>query len=388
MLKEIYYLIKDRTLFYFSLSSGFSTFAYSLLVYYFPVIMNLFNISTFIIGTIYSIINFLYVILNIPLGIIVDKIGSKNALVISALIAVPLFLIMGLHIVLFFIISFLIFESIIRIINSLGIHKFILDYQNAGKAFGVFSLITSILASIGILTGGFLLQHFGVSSSIFILVSILFGISSLIRFLKLPKSKNSTYNSSKIIQLSFKYIKDKGMLLYILVSMLSSVLNLEAFYVTIYFVKYLSISLILIGIMYSSYAIIMAFLPLLFSIILSNHSKFKNLAIILSFESFIFFLIPLLYNIYIVFMLFYFWAFLVAMQNIIGFNIGKNVTRSEIRGSQIALINTFTNIFQIFYNIVVGLLFDVNPLYSFYLSGILGIISVSTIILFVLMFKV
>lgn len=35
MLKEIYYLIKDRTLFYFSLSSGFSTFAYSLLVYYF-----------------------------------------------------------------------------------------------------------------------------------------------------------------------------------------------------------------------------------------------------------------------------------------------------------------------------------------------------------------
>jgi MFS family permease len=350
--------------------------------------MNLFNISTFIIGTIYSIINFLYVILNIPLGIIVDKIGSKNALVISALIAVPLFLIMGLHIVLFFIISFLIFESIIRIINSLGIHKFILDYQNAGEAFGVFSLITSILASIGILTGGFLLQHFGVSSSLFILVSILFGISSLIRFLKLPKSKNSTYNSSKIIQLSFKYIKDKGMLLYILVSMLSSVLNLEAFYVTIYFVKYLSISLILIGIMYSSYAIIMAFLPLLFSIILSNHSKFKNLAIILSFESFIFFLIPLLYNIYIVFMLFYLWAFLVAMQNIIDFNIGKNVTRSEIRGSQIALINTFTNIFQIFYNIVVGLLFDVNPLYSFYLSGILGIISVSTIILFVLMFKV
>jgi|GEM_PF-5471947 MFS family permease len=83
MLKEIYYLIKDRTLFYFSLSSGFSTFAYSLLVSYFPVIINLFNISTFIIGTIYSTINFLYEILNIPLGIIVDKIGSKNALVIS-----------------------------------------------------------------------------------------------------------------------------------------------------------------------------------------------------------------------------------------------------------------------------------------------------------------
>jgi MFS family permease len=330
----------------------------------------------------------MYVILNLPLGFMVDRIGSRNALVFSALSAVPLFLIMGTHITIFFIISFIIFESIVRIVNSIGIRKFILDYRDAGKAFGIFSLITSILASIGILTGSFLLQYFKTSFWLFLLISILFGVSSVIRFLKLPKGENRSYKTEKIIKLSLKYFKDKNLLLYILVSMLSSGLNLETFYVTIYFVKYLSIPLTLIGFMYSTYAIIMAFLPLLFSIILSNYSNFKSLSLVLFSESFIFLIISLISNIYIIFILFYFWTLIISIQNIIGINLNKSVTRSEVRGSQIGLISTFTNIFQILYNIIVGLLFEIRPSYAFYFSSSLGIIAVGIIIFFIFLFHI
>ena len=68
MLKEIYYLIRDKNLFYFSLSSGISTFAYSLLVYYYPIIMTFLGLNTFTIGLIYSVTSLIYVILNLPLS--------------------------------------------------------------------------------------------------------------------------------------------------------------------------------------------------------------------------------------------------------------------------------------------------------------------------------
>lgn len=72
-LKEIYYIVTDKILLYFSLSLGISTFAYSMLAYYFPIVMTNLDITTFTIGIIYSIISFLYVVFNIPLGTIVDK---------------------------------------------------------------------------------------------------------------------------------------------------------------------------------------------------------------------------------------------------------------------------------------------------------------------------
>jgi len=119
-LKEVYYIVADKRLLYFSLSFGISTFDYSMLTYYFPIVMTDLDITAFAIGIIYSIISFLCAVFNISLGAIVDKIGSKNALTLSALTAVPLFLLMGTLNPLLFIISLVIFESLIRIINSLG----------------------------------------------------------------------------------------------------------------------------------------------------------------------------------------------------------------------------------------------------------------------------
>ena len=135
-LKEIYYIVTDKILFYFSLSLGISTFAYSMLAYYFPIVMTNLDISTFTIGVTYSIINFIYLVLNIPLGTIVDKIGSKNALTLSALMSIPLILLMGTLNPLLFIISLVAFESVVRIINSLGSHRFMLNYTNAGRLLG------------------------------------------------------------------------------------------------------------------------------------------------------------------------------------------------------------------------------------------------------------
>ncbi|MFP3202603.1 MAG: MFS transporter [Sulfolobus sp.] len=377
-LKEIYYIVTDKILFYFSLSLGISTFAYSMLVYYFPIVMTNLDISTFTIGVIYSIINFLYLVFNIPLGTIVDKIGSKNALTLSALMSIPLILLMGTLNPLLFIISLVAFESVVRIVNSLGAHRFMLNYTNAGKAFGVFSLITSILASIGIMLGGYLLQH-SVSRPLFTIVAILFGVSSIIRFLKLPKDENKT-EMKRSLKLGFKYLKeDRKMQVYILISMLSSGLNLETYYVIIYFVKDLLIPLTLVSILYSSYALVMAFLPLLFSVILSKRSNFKNLSILILSNSVIFFLVPLLTNIYI-FALFYAWTVISAMTIIVGYNVEQSITRREIRGTQAALISTFVNIFLIFYNAIVGFLFQITPLYSFYFTGFLGILAVFSII--------
>ena len=377
-LKEIYYIVTDKILFYFSLSSGISTFAYSMLVYYFPIVMTNLDISTFTIGVTYSIINFLYLVFNIPLGSIVDKIGSKNSLTLSALMSIPLILLMGTLNPLLFIISLVAFESVVRIVNSLGAHRFMLNYTNAGKAFGVFSLITSILASIGIMLGGYLLQH-SISRPLFTIVAILFGVSSIIRFLKLPKDENKT-EMKRSLKLGFKYLKeDRKMQVYILISMLSSGLNLETYYVIIYFVKDLLIPLTLISILYSSYALVMAFLPLLFSVILSKRSNFKNLSVLILSNSVIFFLVPLLTNIYI-FALFYAWTVISAMTNIVGYNVEQSITRREIRGTQVALISTFVNIFLIFYNAIVGFLFQITPLYSFYFTGFLGILAVFSII--------
>jgi len=377
-LKEIYYIVTDKILFYFSLSLGISTFAYSMLVYYFPIVMTNLDIGTFTIGVTYSIINFLYLVFNIPLGTIVDKIGSKNALTLSALMSIPLILLMGTLNPLLFIISLVAFESVVRIVNSLGAHRFMLNYTNAGKAFGVFSLITSILASIGIMLGGYLLQH-SISRPLFTIVAILFGVSSIIRFLKLPKDENKT-EMKRSLKLGFKYLKeDRKMQVYILISMLSSGLNLETYYVIIYFVKDLLIPLTLVSILYSSYALVMAFLPLLFSVILSKRSNFKNLSILILSNSVIFFLVPLLTNIYI-FALFYAWTVISAMTNIVGYNVEQSITRREIRGTQAALISTFVNIFLIFYNAIVGFLFQITPLYSFYFTGFLGILAVFSII--------
>lgn len=377
-LKEIYYIVTDKILFYFSLSLGISTFAYSMLVYYFPIVMTNLDISTFTIGVTYSIINFLYLVFNIPLGTIVDKIGSKNALTLSALMSIPLILLMGTLNPLLFIISLVAFESVVRIVNSLGAHRFMLNYTNAGKAFGVFSLITSILASIGIMLGGYLLQH-SISRPLFTIVAILFGVSSIIRFLKLPKDENKT-EMKRSLKLGFKYLKeDRKMQVYILISMLSSGLNLETYYVIIYFVKDLLIPLTLVSILYSSYALVMAFLPLLFSVILSKRSNFKNLSILILSNSVIFFLVPLLTNIYI-FALFYAWTVISAMTIIVGYNVEQSITRREIRGTQAALISTFVNIFLIFYNAIVGFLFQITPLYSFYFTGFLGILAVFSII--------
>ncbi len=377
-LKEIYYIVTDKILFYFSLSLGISTFAYSMLAYYFPIVMTNLDISTFTIGVTYSIINFLYLVFNIPLGTIVDKIGSKNALTLSALMSIPLILLMGTLNPLLFIISLVAFESVVRIVNSLGAHRFMLNYTNAGKAFGVFSLITSILASIGIMLGGYLLQH-SISRPLFTIVAILFGVSSIIRFLKLPKDENKT-EMKRSLKLGFKYLKeDRKMQVYILISMLSSGLNLETYYVIIYFVKDLLIPLTLVSILYSSYALVMAFLPLLFSVILSKRSNFKNLSILILSNSVIFFLVPLLTNIYI-FALFYAWTVISAMTNIVGYNVEQSITRREIRGTQAALISTFVNIFLIFYNAIVGFLFQITPLYSFYFTGFLGILAVFSII--------
>jgi MFS family permease len=377
-LKEIYYIVTDKILFYFSLSLGISTFAYSMLAYYFPIVMTNLDISTFTIGVTYSIINFLYLVFNIPLGTIVDKIGSKNALTLSTLMSIPLILLMGTLNPLLFIISLVAFESVVRIVNSLGAHRFMLNYTNAGKAFGVFSLITSILASIGIMLGGYLLQH-SISRPLFTIVAILFGVSSIIRFLKLPKDENKT-EMKRSLKLGFKYLKeDRKMQVYILISMLSSGLNLETYYVIIYFVKDLLIPLTLVSILYSSYALVMAFLPLLFSVILSKRSNFKNLSILILSNSVIFFLVPLLTNIYI-FALFYAWTVISAMTNIVGYNVEQSITRREIRGTQVALISTFVNIFLIFYNAIVGFLFQITPLYSFYFTGFLGILAVFSII--------
>jgi len=377
-LKEIYYIVTDKILFYFSLSLGISTFAYSMLAYYFPIVMTNLDISTFTIGVTYSIINFLYLVFNIPLGTIVDKIGSKNALTLSALMSIPLILLMGTLNPLLFIISLVAFESVVRIVNSLGAHRFMLNYTNAGKAFGVFSLITSILASIGIMLGGYLLQH-SISRPLFTIVAILFGVSSIIRFLKLPKDENKT-EMKRSLKLGFKYLKeDRKMQVYILISMLSSGLNLETYYVIIYFVKDLLIPLTLVSILYSSYALVMAFLPLLFSVILSKRSNFKNLSILILSNSVIFFLVPLLTNIYI-FALFYAWTVISAMTIIVGYNVEQSITRREIRGTQAALISTFVNIFLIFYNAIVGFLFQITPLYSFYFTGFLGILAVFSII--------
>jgi len=336
------------------------------------------DIGTFTIGVTYSIINFLYLVFNIPLGTIVDKIGSKNALTLSALMSIPLILLMGTLNPLLFIISLVAFESVVRIVNSLGAHRFMLNYTNAGKAFGVFSLITSILASIGIMLGGYLLQH-SISRPLFTIVAILFGVSSIIRFLKLPKDENKT-EMKRSLKLGFKYLKeDRKMQVYILISMLSSGLNLETYYVIIYFVKDLLIPLTLVSILYSSYALVMAFLPLLFSVILSKYSNFKNLSILILSNSVIFFLVPLLTNIYI-FALFYAWTVISAMTNIVGYNVEQSITRREIRGTQAALISTFVNIFLIFYNAIVGFLFQITPLYSFYFTGFLGILAVFSII--------
>jgi len=377
-LKEIYYIVTDKILFYFSLSLGISTFAYSMLAYYFPIVMTNLDISTFTIGVTYSIINFLYLVFNIPLGTIVDKIGSKNALTLSALMSIPLILLMGTLNPLLFIISLVAFESVVRIVNSLGAHRFMLNYTNAGKAFGVFSLITSILASIGIMLGGYLLQH-SISRPLFTIVAILFGVSSIIRFLKLPKDENKT-EMKRSLKLGFKYLKeDRKMQVYILISMLSSGLNLDTYYVIIYFVKDLLIPLTLVSILYSSYALVMAFLPLLFSVILSKRSNFKNLSILILSNSVIFFLVPLLTNIYI-FALFYAWTVISAMTIIVGYNVEQSITRREIRGTQAALISTFVNIFLIFYNAIVGFLFQITPLYSFYFTGFLGILAVFSII--------
>ncbi|BDB97501.1 MFS transporter [Saccharolobus caldissimus] len=377
-LKEIYYIVTDKILLYFSLSLGISTFAYSMLAYYFPIIMANLDISAFTIGVTYSIINFLYLVFNIPLGTIVDKIGSKNALTLSALMSVPLFLLMGTLNPLLFIISLVAFESVVRIVNSLGAHRFMLNYTNAGKAFGVFSLITSILAAIGIMLGGYILQH-SISRPLFIMVAILFGVSSIIRFLELPKDENKT-EMKRSLKLGFKYLKeDRKMQVYVLISMLSSGLNLETYYVIIYFVKDLLLPLTLVSILYSSYALVMAFLPLLFSVILSKRSNFKNLSILILSNSVIFFLVPLLTNIYI-FALFYAWTVISAMMSIVGYNVEQSITRPEIRGTQAALISTFVRIFLIFYNAIVGFLFQITPLYSFYFTGFLGILAAFAII--------
>ena len=377
-LKEIYYVVTDKILFYFSLSMGISTFAYSMLTYYFPIVMTDLDISTFTIGIIYSIISFLYVVLNIPLGAIVDKIGSKNAVTLSALMSVPLFLLMGTLNPLLFIISLVIFESVVRMVNSLGAHRFMLNYTNAGKAFGVFSLITSVLAAIGIMLGGYLLQH-SVSMLLFVIIAVLFGISGIIRFLKLPKDENKA-ELKRSLRLGFKYLKDdKKLLLYLLVSILSSGLSLETFYVTIYFVKDLLIPLTLVGVLYSSYALIMAFLPLLFSVILSKRSNFKNLSILILSDSVIFFLVPLFTNVYVLFVLFYAWTIVAAMESVVGYNIAQSVTEHEIRGTQVALISTFVSTFSVFYNAMVGLLFQITPLFSFWFTGFLGILAVLTL---------
>ncbi|QXJ29983.1 hypothetical protein J5U23_02871 [Saccharolobus shibatae B12] len=377
-LKEIYYIVADKILLYFSLSLGISTFAYSMLTYYFPIVMTNLDITTFTIGIIYSIISFFYVVFNIPLGAIVDKIGSKNAVTLSALMAVPLFLLMGTLNPLLFIISLVIFESVVRIVNSLGAHRFMLNYTNAGKAFGVFSLITSILAAIGIMLGGYLLQH-SVSTLLFVIIAVLFGISGIIRFLELPKDENKA-EVKRSLRLGFKYLKeDKKLLFYLLVSILSSGLSLETYYVTIYFVKDLLIPLTLVGVLYSSYALIMAFLPLLFSVILSKRSNFKSLSILILSNSVIFFLVPLFTNVYILFLLFYAWTVIVAMESIVDYNVAQSVTEPEIGGTQVALISTFVRIFTVFYNAIVGLLFQITPLYSFYFTGFLGILAIFTI---------
>lgn len=376
-LREVYYIVTDKTLLYFSLSSGISTLAYSMLSYYFPIIMSNLGISTLTIGIVYSVISLLYVVFNVPLGALVDKMGSRNALTLSALMAVLLFLLMGTLNPLLFIISLTIF-TLVRIINSLGAHRFMLNYTNAGKAFGAFSLITSVLAAIGITLGGYLLQR-SVLTPIFVVVAALFGASGVIRFLGLPRDEKRS-EAKRSLLLGLKYLKkDKKLLLYLLVSVLSSGLSLETYYVTIYFVKDLLMPLTLVGLLYSSYALIMALLPLLFSIILSKHSNFKALSALVLSDSVIFFLVPLFNDFYVLFALFYAWAVIVAMESVVGYNVMQGVTKPEIRGTQVALVGTFVNLFSIFYNAIVGLLFQIEPLYSFYFTGFLGILAFLTL---------
>nr|WP_229572552.1 MFS transporter [Saccharolobus caldissimus] len=71
------------------------------------MIMTSINLSILIISSVYSIINLIYITLSFPIGLLVDKLGSKNVLVISALLAIPSFLLMSIHNVLLFIISFI-----------------------------------------------------------------------------------------------------------------------------------------------------------------------------------------------------------------------------------------------------------------------------------------
>lgn len=377
-LKEIYYLVTDKVLLYFSLSSGISTFAYSMLAYYFPILMTNLDLSTFTIGVIYSAISFLKVVLNVPLGVVVDKIGSKNALTLSALMSVPLVLLMGTLNPLLFVVSFVIFQSIVGMIAFLGAQRFMLNYANAGKAFGVFSLITSVLAAVGITLGGYLLQH-SVFTPLFVTIAVLFSISGTIMFLKLPEDENKA-EVKRSLRLGLKYLKeDRKLLVYLLVSVLSYGLSLETYYVTIYFVKDLSVPLTLVGALYSSYALIMAFLPLLFSVVLSKRSNFEVLSVLILSDSVIFFLVPLFTNVYVLFALFYAWTVIVAVENIVGYNVEQGVTKPEIRGTQVALISTFVQIFSIFYNVMVGLLFQIAPSFSFYFTGFLGILAVLTI---------
>lgn len=213
-----------------------------------------------------------------------------------------------------------------------------------------------------------------VSTLLFIVIAVLFGISGIIRFLELPKDeRNAEVKMS--LRLGFEYLKDdKRFLIYLLVSVLSSGLSLEAYYVTIYFVKDLLVPLTLVGVLYSSYALIMAFLPLLFSVILSKHSNLKSLSILILLDSVIFFLVPPFTNVYVLFSLFYAWTVISAMESILGYNVAQSVTKPEIRGTQVAVINTFVKTFSVFYNAIVGLLFQITPSYSFF-TGFLGILE-------------
>jgi len=77
--------------------------------------------------------------------------------------------------------------------------------------------------------------------------------------------------------------------------------------------------------------------------------------------------------------LFYAWTVVAAMESVVGYNIAQSVTEPEIRGTQVALISTFVSTFSVFYNAMVGLLFQIAPLFSFWFTGFLGILAVLTL---------
>ncbi len=151
------YIKIERNTAILSLTAAPGVFGNSMWALYIPLILAERGFSTYLQGILYTVSSLSVLILQIPMGILIDSLGYKKSLVLgNSLIVLPPFILSLIQDPILSAIAIYIFYSFGQPISMMSWRSYIMEVNRERTAvgLGVYYSVTGIAASVGVLVGG------------------------------------------------------------------------------------------------------------------------------------------------------------------------------------------------------------------------------------------